>query len=419
MLAGLDIEVISAEEIGASERAAWAAFRAADARYASPYFDLRYVAVAASVAPDAQIAVLHRGGVIVGFLPFQRRGGAILPLGAPMTDYHGLLPAPGETFDLGRIVSGLEARSFRFTGLVTAGAKGSARLYAHRTVVADLSQGFDAWLADRQARHPRFFKGRRRNQRAIEREIGPLAFSWSREEHGVLDYVIALKRAQYRRTRQHDIFGCGWTERMLRALLDASEPDFGLGFASLRAGGSMVAAEAALLSGTGYHLWLPVYELAYARYGPGNLMTLETLRALAAAGVTRIDFGRDDADYKRYFADPAETVLEGAVIGEAAPLARLAERALAAGSPSGLTALHARARRRLDVITACETSHWRRACGAALALGLAAQGMAPLARTNHQPTPRRPDVHRAYSRLDTPADERFSQGADDLRAPAA
>lgn len=406
MNSSITIEVMKPAALGAVERGLWSQFRAASNRYASPYFDLRYVLAAEEASPGGEVAVLHRAGRIVGFLPFQRRGGLIQPLGAPMTDYHGPLAAPGETITLRQVIEALDGRSYRFTGLVADDAAGARHLASHRILQADLSSGFDAWLADRELRHPRFFKGKRRNRRALEREVGPLQFKWSRDEDGLLDYVIGLKRAQYRRTGLHDIFGCGWTERMLRVLVEAREPDFGLGFATLRAGGSLISAEVALLSGGVYHLWLPVYEPAYARYGPGMLMTLDTLQAIAAEGVQKVDFGRDDADYKRYLADPAGTVLEGVLHAEPGPVAQWADRTVASLSPLGVASLRNRLRRRLDVISACETSAWGWTSGVALAgMLMVAQGAAPLIRTPAGPQ-RRPDVQRFQSRhvgrIDTP-----------------
>lgn len=418
MSAAISIDVVKPSALDAQARAQWAAFRAAAPAYASPYFDLRYIQAAGAAAPDAEVAILHRGGQVVGFLPFQRRGGAIHPLGAPMTDYHGPLMAPGETISLKTLAEALNARSYRFTGLVAGELDGARGLAQHRTMRADLSGGYDAWLIARQARNPRFFKGKRRNARVLEREVGPLDFSWSRQEQGLIDYVIALKRAQYRRTRQHDIFACGWTERMLRTLAEMNEPDFGLGFATLRAGGALVAAEIGLLSGGVYHLWLPVYEVAYARHGPGMLMTLHTLEAAAAAGVTQVDFGRDDADYKAYFADPATAVMEGFAPAGGDLASRLADRALETPPLRRLAGARARVRRRFDVVAACETTHWRWACGAALALGLMAQGMAPMIRTTPSYSPRRPDVQRTHSRMDGSAEGRVSTPSDDLHASA-
>ncbi len=152
-----------------------------------------------------------------------------------------------------------------------------------------------------------------------------------------------MKRDQLRRTSQHDIFACGWTVRLLETLSQTGHADFGLRIATLRAGDHVIAAEAGLLSGKAHQLWLPVYDAAFARHSPGALMTLETLKACAAAGVTTVDFGSGGEAYKSAFAEPGQAIYEGS--------------AYASGVAMGFL-LHDRVLhldRRLDVITACET----------------------------------------------------------------
>ncbi|PTS90245.1 cellulose biosynthesis protein CelD, partial [Caulobacter sp. HMWF009] len=77
------IETLRVSDLGAPERARWDSLRRANPALGSPYFDLRYIDVAGAVAPGARIAILRRDGQIVGFLPHQRRGGLLQPLGAP------------------------------------------------------------------------------------------------------------------------------------------------------------------------------------------------------------------------------------------------------------------------------------------------------------------------------------------------
>ena len=129
-------------------------------------------------------------------------------------------------------------------------------------------------------------------------------------------------------------------------------------FATLRAGGRLVAAEAGLLSGDAYHLWFPVYNPEFAKYSPGSLATLESVRALADLGVTLVDFGPAGETYKRDFADPAAHVFEGDVThgGVVEAARRTADFALA-GAPGlrrALSAAGQRVDRRWDRITACE-----------------------------------------------------------------
>lgn len=359
------METIRPEELGASERAQWAAFRAADPALASPYFDLRYTLAAAEVCPNAFVAIIHKGGDVVGFLPFQRRGGLVQPLGAPLTDYHGLITRPGVAVDLGEVIRSLGAARFQFSGLAV--TEGSAAIgTVRRAMVADVSNGFDAYLAGRKAAgHGGFLKDKRRRRAALIRDHAPIDFAFGRDDPGALGVILRLKREQMLRAGQHDIFACGWTERLLRRLLEHTDDDFGARIATLRTGSDIAAAEIGLRSGSAYHLWFPVYDHAYAKYSPGSLMTLDTIEAAAKLGMRSVDFGAGGEDYKTAFADPGAVVLEGAVL--TSPW-RAAIYAIPAMRES-----RARLERRIDRIAACEPTLPGQIVAASKYVGVAAR----------------------------------------------
>lgn len=336
---GLDVETIQVSELGAAELALWRGFRAADPALASPYFDPRFVQVAAAVTPAARVAVVRESGAVRGFLPFQQRGGLLQPLAAPLADFHGAIGEPG--LAISSLLPRLEGvRRARFSGLVGAAELDLPGLAPRRAMAADLSQGFEAYLAGRDAR---FLKDKRRRRRALERDHGPVSFVFKRPTLAQVDHIIARKRAQIARTHQYDVFACGWTADLLHRLTECDDPDFGLRVAALKAGDVLVAAELGLSSGSRHHLWFPIYDPAYARYSPGGLMTLDTLEAAAALGVTRVDFGVDADAYKHDFADPAEVVFEG-----------LIERRMGARGRRMRAIGSSRLARRIDRIVACE-----------------------------------------------------------------
>lgn len=333
-------------DLGALERARWSALRQANPLLGSPYFDLRFMDVAGEIAPGAAVAVIRRGDEIEGFLPFQRRGALIQPLAAPMSDIHGLIAPADTTLSLATVLRKLGADRARVSGLIGPAASGLSVRYA---MAADVSGGFAAYEAGRSAA---FLKDKRRRLRALERDHGAVRFTFDRPTPDMLDQIVAGKRQQLRRTHQYDIFSCGWTGALLHRLADADDADFGLKLAVLRAGDVIVAAELGMTSGERHHLWFPIYDTAYARYSPGSLMTLETLRAAAEQGINRVDFGPGGEAYKRDFAEPAEPVFEG-MIQARPPAVRLT------GLP-GMTKLS----RRFDGITACEPSLVGRVRGA-------------------------------------------------------
>jgi CelD/BcsL family acetyltransferase involved in cellulose biosynthesis len=214
-------------------------------------------------------------------------------------------------------------------------------------MVADLSGGFEAYLANRRlAGQGDFLKDKRRRMKMLVRDHAPVELAFGADDPGALGYVLRLKKEQFARGGQHDIFACGWTEALLRRLLEHPDPDFGARIAVLRTGEAIVAAEIGLISGGAYHLWFPVYDPAFHRYSPGQLMTLETLKLLAARGVRTVDFGAGGEDYKRAFADPGEAVFEGQVL--ASPVRAAVASAL------GLKRQRRKLGRRIDRIVACE-----------------------------------------------------------------
>lgn len=346
MNADLQIEVLRPADLTSGHANLWASFRAARPELSSPYFDLRYTLAAGEVAPEARVAMIRKEGVVVGFLPFQRRGGLIQPLGAPLTDYHGLIAPTGAGIDLAAVLRAIGAGRFQFGGLAGFDGPLPPRALRRQAMVADLSQGYHAYVeARRKAGQGGFLKDKRRRDGALRRDHD-VRFEFRRADPAGIEAVVAMKRRQLKASGQHDIFACGWTEDLLHRLAAEDAPDFGLRLAALYADDRMIAAELGLRSGQAYHLWFPVYDAQFARYSPGSLMTLATLEAVAEQGVVSVDFGPGGEAYKQAFADPGHEVVEGVLTaGAPAALAETFNPAAAGGR---------RLSRRLDRIAACE-----------------------------------------------------------------
>jgi CelD/BcsL family acetyltransferase involved in cellulose biosynthesis len=123
----IQVDVVRPQELTSAEQDLWNSFIAAEPAHDSPFLSLRYTLLAGAVVPGARVAVVRRSGDTVGFLPFQRRGGLLQPLGAPLTDYHGLVAKAGEDVDIVRVVKGAGGRSYRFSGLLSAPPQNAAR----------------------------------------------------------------------------------------------------------------------------------------------------------------------------------------------------------------------------------------------------------------------------------------------------
>ena len=73
----------------------------------------------------------------------------------------------------------------------------------------------------------------------------------------------------------------------------------------------MAGYELSLASDTMQHFWIPAYDPRFAAHSPGMLLSLDTLRARRAQGVTLFDLGSGPERYKVYFGNAGRPVLTG------------------------------------------------------------------------------------------------------------
>lgn len=365
-MAALKVEIVAIDALGEPRWAMWRAMLAANPALNSPYFRPEFAEVAGRISPNAAVAVFSRGGEIVGFFPHQRRGGAIQPLAAPMNDYHGIIALPGQAPSLEEVAAALGATRLNVTAWVGETGLGEDR----RTVQVELGEGgYDGWYAERRVTHGKFFKDKERARRSMEAELGPLRVERGLRDPALLDWLINLKRDQYRRTARHDIFACGWTANLLHALLKEDRDGFGASMAGLWAGDRLTAIEYSLHAGDQYHFWFPGYEPSLARCSPGILLSMDTMRLASELGYRTFDFGFEGEHYKKYFCNGAHIVREAVVLKPGIGAA-VSEAAVGVLGGRG-ERLRTSVRRRWAAIEACETTQGARLKGAVQAAGAA------------------------------------------------
>ncbi len=363
----LSIEIVKAEQLTVADRVLWRAMVEANPDLASPYFAWEFTEIASRVVPGAAVAILTRDGRTIGYFPHQRRGSAIQPLGAPMNDYHGVIAMPGEAPTLATVAELLDAPRLNVSAWV-----GPSGVGAHRetlmTVLPEDAGGdpYAAWYVERRQTWGKYFKDKERARRSLETELGEARVERGLTDPKLLDHLIGLKRDQYARTGRHDIFACGWTQKLLHALMASEYEGFGASMAALWAGGQLTAIEYSLHAGDRYHFWFPAYEPGLARCSPGILLTMDTMRLGADAGFRVFDFGFGGEGYKKYFCNATQSVREAVVLkpGVGSMLSDAAVGLLGSGRGERL---RTSVRRRWAAIEACETTPANRLRGAAAA----------------------------------------------------
>lgn len=283
-------------DLGTPELDAWRELRAKNPRLDSPYFHPSFAAAVHASGTPVTVAV---GGDLEVLLAGHRTGGLLRPAGWPGVDFQAPLIAEGAAFDpLSLLTAGVGA--FEFDHLLES-CEGFERWIVTRrpSPYLDTTGGLDGYLG-RASRSGKENMGQARRRAAkAAREQGEVLFTADSSEPAALERLIELKREQYAATGARDYFAAPERRLLVQRLLDTREPDFGGLMSTLHIGGHLVAAHLGLRSGGVLHWWFPVYDPAFARLAPGWMLLRELVAASPELGVTRIDLGRGEDEYKR------------------------------------------------------------------------------------------------------------------------
>lgn len=367
----LTADIIRPTELDAQDRAAWQALRASAEGFRSPLLGPDFAAAVGRVRSDASVAVFRRDGRAVGFLAHHRRpGGLARPIGAPFSDYHALVAAPGLDGAEALRLAGI--REFRFSGLLDPhGSFGPAdpeTSYAVE-VARGLSGGADH-MEQLRSGSPKRFKNVRRLDHKLEREVGALRLIAPDTSEQRFAQLFAWKSAQFTESGLTDVFAAPWAQALMRDLLAHPEGELSGLMITLMAGEQPVAIHFGVREGERYHPWAAAHDEALSAYSPGQLFLWRAIEAMPHLGLSWYDLAGGHDHYKLPFANRTVEVSSGAAGSRRTPWS-LVEGAM--GEPGR------RLRRRIDQIASVELTLAGRA--RALAGALAAGPRRAAART--------------------------------------
>lgn len=323
---GLEAVTIPMRDLTPHERQLWQEWQGARPQLRSPFFNIGFSDAVASEGSDVAVAKLYEAGRLIGFFPYQRRGGTAYPVGAPMNDYHAVIGDPHTRVTLEDVARLLPAKRLSVNSWIGPdNGPDDDRYLRQSTCQATIGpDGYDMWFEGRRIQHNKYFKDKARSRRGMEAAFGPMRVQIESANHDMLEQLIHLKSQQYRRTGRHDIFGPKWTRRLLHRLLDGDD-SFKASLASLWAGDTLLAMELSLHADGVWHFWFPAYLEIGAKYSPGIWLSMETMRQVCTDGYDEFDYGFSGEAYKKYFCNRSEQVVEAIVgAGDWTDLVRLA-----------------------------------------------------------------------------------------------
>lgn len=360
----LDPLTFTVKRLGAltlPERAAWQQLRAQNPALYSPYFDISYSLTLASLRDDCYVVMAARAEQPVAFLPYQAAGRIAAPIGAPMTDYHGVIKAPQEPIDTAMMLKAANLGGFNFSSLIDEPLEDSPKQLTVRSeleaAVMDISGGAKAWRDARDGSYRRSLKSLRRRIRKTESEHGERRFVFGSKDKAVFDTLMSWKREQFKRTGKYDVLSAGWTLDMLKQLRDMPENELHCDMHALYFDDQLAAVDFGMVSGGIYHSWIVAYDSRFASTSPGLQLLEGLIDEAEALGYSKIDLGAGTDGYKKNYATDPLIVKSGfaAVQGLPGTLLSFYGWAEEAGG-SRLGGLLAKLRRRYTQIANCDPS---------------------------------------------------------------
>lgn len=309
----MKIRLLAATEMDAALCARWRHLQRSNPALASPFFCPEFTQLVGAVRPDVRVALLEDLGEVIGFFPHQNQRGRGLPVGAHFSDHHGMVAATETRWDWPQLLRGAGLAYWRFDHLAASQAPAERPLRHVTSPGMDISQGMAAYHQRRLDAGGRSLDEYARKARRLARTLGPLRFELHTSERPVFKALIALKLAQYQRTRVPNVMAEDWTRALLERLWQTplQTSGFGGALSALYAGDTLVAAHLGMRSHSVWHWWFPAYDPAHSAYSPGAQILLQCADAAAGAGLATLDLGKGDESFKRDFADMAQPLVEG------------------------------------------------------------------------------------------------------------
>jgi len=294
------VKTVPVDRLSAEELDSWHRLRASNSKLDSPYFHPGFAAAVHASGREVQVVVgRDAAGAVSALWPVHRDGAVLRPAGWPGADFQGPILAPGATLPPLLLLGG-GVRGVAFDHLLEPAPEFAPWVESTRpSPLVDTTGGLDGYLG-RAAKSGRDNMGQARRRTAkAERELGPVKFEADSLDEAALAKVVELKRAQYASTGVADYFAEPDRLALMTRLLHTRGTDFGGVLSTVYAGEHLLAAHFGIRSDGVLHWWFPVYDPGFSALSPGWILLRELVAASPSLGVTRIDLGRGDDEYKR------------------------------------------------------------------------------------------------------------------------
>lgn len=349
------IETAHPKFLDESDIARWRALQAADPDLASPCLTPEWARIIGEARPDARICIIEDGAAYFGAQRMSRF--TAMGLGAPISDYQGMIAQPGLHVDAAALCRALKVGRIDLTH-VPAGQTilDGAVAHSEGSWISETAGGRAAYEANLKAQRAEFVRQTDKKLRKLTKEHGEVRFAVSRDRAD-FEALLAWKRAQLELTGQPAIWDTPWVRQVIDACFDAQSEHFAGLLFTMHVGDRLAAANFCVRSASAVNMWIIAHVDAFEAGSPGVQLARWVIGWAGDQGLDEVDFGPGEYRYKRQLATTQRQLEWGVASGLSfSGAVRRTEYALRAKierlpSPK-LAALPGKAMRRIDLMRA-------------------------------------------------------------------
>jgi CelD/BcsL family acetyltransferase involved in cellulose biosynthesis len=301
------VSVIRGRDLTAEHVQAWSAIQSANSALESPFFCPEFTLALAQSAGNIFVGILHDpAGKDVGYFPFEllRPG---FGKNLEMCDHQGVIAPATLEYDAADLIKSCGLNVLEFDHFSSANQP-FRKYYCHtaESPLLDLTQGFAAYKASLNPDGKRHLAKTTSTSRKVQREIGPLVLVDNCTDAQVMQTMHSWRAQKYGPLP-------GWAHQALEQMRTTNTPAFAGVLSALYAGEKLIAVHFGIRSRKVLHWWFPAYDPELSNYAPGIQLMLNMAERGPALGITKIDLGKGQQDYKRRFRNATATVASGSV----------------------------------------------------------------------------------------------------------
>lgn len=322
---GLTADIRHPRFLSPRDTETWRQIQSQSAWLDSPFFSPEFARAAGEARKDTRVAVLKQAGNIVGFFPFHETPRGIgKPVGGTFSDYQGPILAPRTNVSADALLKVCRLRAYDFNHCpVELAPLSGGGFIRSRSPRIEFERGYDAYVSGCSSSLKDAIRNTERRCRKIEREIGPVTYTFDDRRPESWDWLVATKTRALAREGTKAGFEIPWIKTLNAELRAAKSPHFAGVLSTLTCNGQYIAAHFGLRRDNVLCWWHTTFDEELRQYAPGLMLLLTTIREGAARGLTVIDLGRGNQHYKLVFSNAGFDLCEGSIARQGSVAAAL------------------------------------------------------------------------------------------------